>query len=166
MCLAIVNTGWNGVSQTFKCTFCNCDGLLLSTPGSAKLRVAVLSRAIAESWHTGMACTLNLIQKNCSELTSQLGTSVQQGTCSYGKGHLCTERPKWTGCLSEAMLEIQGMERAGCMCSKVPACKDKRYGRWEPACQNTGCTSCQSVWLRRAWAPRSSEPESELRWLL
>lgn len=49
MCLAIVNTGWNGVSQTFKCTFCNCDGLLLSTPGSAKLRVAVLSRAIAES---------------------------------------------------------------------------------------------------------------------
>ena len=48
MCLAIVNTGWNGASQAFKRVFCSCDGLLLSMLGFAKLRVAVLSGAIVE----------------------------------------------------------------------------------------------------------------------
>lgn len=76
-----------------------------------------------------MACTLNLMQKYCSELTSRLGTSVQQGTCSYGKGHLCPERPKGTGYLSEVVLEIQGMPHAICMSSKVLACRDNEG--WE-----------------------------------
>lgn len=86
MCLPVVNMEWNGVSQSLKCIFCNCNRLLLSMLGFAKLRMAVLSREIAETWDTGMACTLNLIQKNCSELSFQLGTSMQQGTHSYGKG--------------------------------------------------------------------------------
>lgn len=46
LCLAIAYSGRNGVSQTFKSIFCNCDGVLLSMLGIAKLRVAALSRAI------------------------------------------------------------------------------------------------------------------------
>lgn len=49
LCLAIAYTGWNGVSQGFKSIFCNCDVVLLSMLGIAKLRVAVLSRAMEES---------------------------------------------------------------------------------------------------------------------
>lgn len=49
LCLAIACAGWNGVSQIFKSIFCNCDGVLLSMLGIAKLRVIVLSRAIEES---------------------------------------------------------------------------------------------------------------------
>lgn len=49
MCLPVVNMGWNGVFQSLKCIFCNCNRLLLSMLGFAKLRVAVLSREIAET---------------------------------------------------------------------------------------------------------------------
>lgn len=49
MCLPVVNMEWNGVSQSLKCIFCNCNRLLLSMLGFAKLRMAVLSREIAET---------------------------------------------------------------------------------------------------------------------
>lgn len=69
--------------------------------GFAKLRVAVLSRAIIGSWHTGMVCTLNLIQKNCSELASQLGTRVAawmgRAVCVLRgqSGQNACQRPCW-----------------------------------------------------------------------
>lgn len=169
LCLAIVYTGWNGVSQSFKSNFCNCDGVLLSLLGIAKLRVAMLSRAIEEScleetYRNG------LYAEPCSGKLLWADLSVEHlcvtGYLFVQKGHLCNESPKWTGWLSEVMLDIWGIPHAGCISSKVPACRDKRYGRWEPACQNAECTSCQSVWLPWAWALWSSDPESELGWFL
>lgn len=43
LCLAIVYTAWNGVSQSFKNIFCNFHGVLLSMLGFVMLRVAIVS---------------------------------------------------------------------------------------------------------------------------
>lgn len=53
-------------------------------------------------------------------------------------------------------MEFWDIPHAGCISSKVPACRDKRYGDGSQPVRMLNASAA------RAWALSSSDPESEL----
>lgn len=164
LCLAIAYAGWNGVSQTFKSIFCNCDGVLLSVLGIAKLRVVVLSRAIEEScleetWRNGLyaePCSGELLW---TDLSVGVPVCVERAICAMraqSEQDAC-QRLCWS---------FWALHMLAARLQRFLHAETRGVGDGSQPVRMLNAPAAKSVWLPWTWALWSSDPESEFGWIL